>query len=94
MKTIHIDGKHFFDKEITTFQYGCFNSILAFFPGGAKECDICGRICANLRSVRKHKRTHVEGSKEKFKCTVCGKGFRDRTKLKVWSRHIQTKANH
>lgn len=33
--------------------------------------------------VAKHKKIHLEGSKERFKCIVCGKGFRDRTKLKV-----------
>lgn len=31
----------------------------------------------------KHKKFHFAEAREKFKCTVCGRGFRDSTKLKV-----------
>lgn len=75
-----------FEKEIISLWFTLviiLDPILAFSSGGARTCDICGRTCQNLKSLKKHKKTHIEGSKEKFKCTVCGNGFRDRTKLKV-----------
>lgn len=50
---------------------------------GPQKCTICGRISTNMKALSKHKKIHLEGSKERFKCIVCGKGFRDRTKLKV-----------
>lgn len=50
---------------------------------GPKTCSICGRTSTNMKALAKHKKIHLEGSKERFKCIVCGKGFRDRTKLKV-----------
>lgn len=50
---------------------------------GPQTCTICGRISTNMKALSKHKKIHLEGSKERFKCIVCGKGFRDRTKLKV-----------
>lgn len=54
-----------------------------FFPSGPTACQICGRISTNMKALAKHKKIHLEGSKERFKCIVCDKGFRDRTKLKV-----------
>lgn len=50
---------------------------------GPQTCTICGRISTNMKSLAKHKKIHTAGSKERFKCIVCEKGFRDRTKLKV-----------
>lgn len=50
---------------------------------GPQTCTICGRISTNMKALAKHKKIHTAGSKERFKCIVCGKGFRDRTKLKV-----------
>lgn len=50
---------------------------------GPQTCSVCGRISTNMKALAKHKKIHLEGSKERFKCIVCGKGFRDRTKLKV-----------
>lgn len=38
-----------------------------------------------MKALTKHKKIHLEGSKDRFKCIVCGKGFRDRTKLKEHS---------
>lgn len=52
---------------------------------GPKTCDICGKISTNMKALKKHKKIHQEGTKERFKCIVCGKGFRDRTKLKEHS---------
>ncbi|XP_031629858.1 zinc finger protein 729-like isoform X2 [Contarinia nasturtii] len=52
---------------------------------GPQKCTICGRISTNMKALSKHKKIHLEGSKERFKCIVCGKGFRDRTKLKEHS---------
>lgn len=40
-------------------------------------------MSANRRALRKHLRTHVASLKDKHKCDICNKGFRDRTKLKV-----------
>lgn len=51
---------------------------------GPQTCTICGKVSTNMKALNKHKKIHLEGSKERFKCIACGKGFRDRTKLKVW----------
>lgn len=50
---------------------------------GPKTCNVCGKVSTNMKALSKHKKIHLEGSKERFKCVVCNKGFRDRTKLKV-----------
>lgn len=46
-------------------------------------CSICGKISANKKALMKHKKFHFAEAREKFKCDVCGHGFRDSTKLKV-----------
>lgn len=51
-------------------------------------CSICGKMSANKKALMKHKKFHFAEAREKFKCTVCGRGFRDSTKLKV---HIPDK---
>lgn len=59
---------------------------------GPQTCTICGRTSTNMKALAKHKKIHLEGTKERFKCIVCGKGFRDRTKLKVkWHRMFSRK---
>lgn len=50
---------------------------------GPERCSICGKISANKKALMKHKKFHFAEAREKFKCTVCGRGFRDSTKLKV-----------
>lgn len=50
---------------------------------GPKACPTCGKISANQKALRKHQTIHLESWKDRFKCIVCGKGFRDSTKLKV-----------
>lgn len=47
------------------------------------DCPICGRPCANKNSLYKHKKTHTAEYRDRFKCNVCDKGFRDKTNLKV-----------
>lgn len=46
-------------------------------------CSICGKMSANKKALMKHKKFHFAEAREKFKCNVCGRGFRDSTKLKV-----------
>lgn len=48
-----------------------------------EACSICGKISANKKALMKHKRFHFAAAREKYKCQVCGHGFRDSTKLKV-----------
>lgn len=61
---------------------------------GPQTCTVCGRVSTNMKSLAKHKKIHLEGSKERFKCIVCGKGFRDRTKLKVKHWHLTCMKNN
>lgn len=49
-----------------------------------ETCPICGKVSANKKALMKHKRFHFAEAREKYKCQVCGHGFRDSTKLKVW----------
>lgn len=46
-------------------------------------CPICGKLSPNKKALTVHKRIHREDYKERFKCPICEKGFRDRTKLRV-----------
>lgn len=48
-----------------------------------QKCSICGKVSANKTALNNHMRYHGEGVKDKYKCTVCGRGFRDSTKLRV-----------
>lgn len=48
-----------------------------------QACTICGKISTNRKALLKHKLIHIESRKDRYKCIVCGKGFRDNTKLKV-----------
>lgn len=50
---------------------------------GPQTCSICGKISANRKALRKHQTIHMESWKDRFKCIICGRGFRDSTKLKV-----------
>lgn len=50
---------------------------------GPQKCDTCGKISANRKALRKHQTIHMESWKDRFKCVICCKGFRDSTKLKV-----------
>lgn len=50
---------------------------------GTQTCQICGKISANRKALRKHQTIHLESWKDRFKCIICGRGFRDSTKLKV-----------
>lgn len=50
---------------------------------GPQTCNICGKISPNSKALGMHKKIHSDDYKEKFKCIVCGKGFRENTKLKV-----------
>lgn len=50
---------------------------------GPQTCQICGKTSTNRKSLLKHQLIHVESRKDRYKCIVCGKGFRDNTKLKV-----------
>lgn len=46
-------------------------------------CPICGKISANRKALRKHQTIHMDSWKDRYKCIICGRGFRDSTKLKV-----------
>lgn len=48
-----------------------------------QTCSICGKISPNRKALRDHKKIHIESTKDRFKCIVCGKGFRHSTKLRV-----------
>lgn len=50
---------------------------------GPQICPTCGHVSPNRRALAKHKEIHIPELKDKYKCLVCGKGFRDRIKLKV-----------
>ncbi|KAJ6627762.1 Zinc finger protein [Pseudolycoriella hygida] len=52
---------------------------------GPQTCQICGKVSTNRKSLLKHQLIHVEARKDRYKCIVCGKGFRDNTKLKEHS---------
>lgn len=43
------------------------------------------------QALRKHMTIHLESWKDRFKCIICGRGFRDNTKLKVLPlvRHLE-----
>lgn len=48
------------------------------------ECPLCMKMFANTNSLRSHKRLfHDIEMKQRFKCVVCGKGFRDKHNLRV-----------
>lgn len=55
---------------------------------------ILGKISANRKALRKHQTIHLESWKDRFKCIICGRGFRDSTKLKVSSISNQYNSNH
>lgn len=48
-------------------------------------CPTCGKLSPNKKALTVHKRIHREDYKERFKCPICEKGFRDRTKLREHS---------
>lgn len=50
---------------------------------GPQKCTICGHISPNRKALGKHKQTHNPKRKERFKCTTCGKGCRDKMSLLV-----------
>lgn len=50
---------------------------------GPQVCLICGKTSANRKALRKHQTIHLESWKDRYKCIICGRGFRDSTKLKV-----------
>lgn len=50
---------------------------------GPQTCQICGKVSTNRKSLLKHQLIHIESRKDRFKCIICSKGFRDNTKLKV-----------
>lgn len=54
------------------------------------QCPICARPCANKNSLYKHKKTHTAEYRDRFKCVVCHKGFRDKTNLRVSVQNIFT----
>lgn len=58
---------------------------------GPQTCSICGRVSPNRKALAKHKKIHLADTKERFKCIVCSKGFRDNTKLKVLATALVTK---
>lgn len=60
---------------------------------GPQACPICGKISANRKALRKHQTIHMEAWKDRFKCIICGRGFRDSTKLKVDSSQIENSLN-
>lgn len=48
------------------------------------QCSLCQKLFANSNSLRSHKRLfHDDEMKQRFKCVVCGKGFRDKNNLRV-----------
>lgn len=49
----------------------------------AEKCQICGRILANRKMLLKHHLVHDDILKHRYKCTICGRGFRDNFNLKV-----------
>lgn len=55
-----------------------------------QACPTCGKISANRKALRKHQTIHLESWKDRYKCIVCDRGFRDSTKLKVNSKFIFT----
>lgn len=48
-----------------------------------ETCSICGRVSANKNALVKHKKSHFAETREKYKCIVCGRGFRDNNNLRV-----------
>lgn len=54
---------------------------------GPQPCSVCGKVSANRKALRKHMTIHLESWKDRFKCIICGRGFRDNTKLKVCLNH-------
>lgn len=50
---------------------------------GPQTCQVCGKVSANRKALRKHQTIHIEAWKDRYKCIICGRGFRDSTKLKV-----------
>lgn len=46
-------------------------------------CNVCGKILKNRRSLATHYPVHFEDLKNRFKCSICGKGFPKKDKLKV-----------
>lgn len=46
-------------------------------------CNVCGKVLKNRRSLATHYPVHFEDLKNRFKCSVCGKGYPKKDKLKV-----------
>lgn len=55
-----------------------------------EACNICGKTLANRRSLISHLKIHNEELRDRYKCVVCGRGFRKREKLQVSPTHIYT----
>lgn len=56
---------------------------------GPQKCKICGHISPNRKALGKHNHSHNPQRKERFKCTTCGKGCRDKISLLVNFPHYQ-----
>lgn len=50
---------------------------------GPQMCPICGKVLANRDVYSEHKKIHQPETLDRFRCDVCGHGFRERLQLKV-----------
>jgi KRAB domain-containing zinc finger protein len=54
------------------------------------ECDVCHKKYSNVVAMKEHKKQHSSEYKNRFKCTLCPKGFFKKQQL---SRHILSHSN-
>lgn len=50
---------------------------------GKQTCTICGKVLAHKEGLETHKQIHNPEFRERFKCTVCGKGFSFSKRLRL-----------
>lgn len=58
---------------------------------GPTKCDICGHVSPHRRAWVEHKRQHRPGIKDRWKCDVCDRGFREKKRLEVQNASLDTK---
>lgn len=47
------------------------------------ECNFCHREFVSNNALYKHRKTHSDETKYRYKCFSCGKGYAEKSKLKV-----------
>ncbi|XP_014354803.2 zinc finger protein 729 [Papilio machaon] len=65
------------DSEVSLKHHVIWHKSKTSLFGARHECNICGIMFTNKRTLELHVRSHYEDDNGPYKCTICGKGFID-----------------